>query len=358
MDTRFNPSDANSDYSYCRFGTEVLAKHLQTIEAQIDGVEKSEDIEYVHKMRVTSRRIRASMPIFKECFPKKRYRKWLNEIKKVTQFLGAVRDLDVQIEFIKNYVKLLQPSDSKTGIDVLLEGHIDQRATLQSNVINGLEELEKSQVLTEINDYCGRIAKETSDIPFNLISVRETAFWKISAKLDDFIALEDFVHKENEILKHHEMRIRAKWLRYTMECFAPLYPEEFSKEIEMMKNFQDTLGEMHDCDVWIERIPKFINDVENKNLAFPETQQATIVDNQGLLKFLSFIVEKRKNEYQKFVSFWDIQKSKDAFEELRKTASAGFVAARTRAQAELANPYVKIAVMSDICANLNASSSN
>ena len=145
MNTCFDPDRVNSDSSYCRFGTEALAKLLQTIEAQIDGVEKSEDIEYVHKMRVTSRRIRAAMPLFKECFPKKRYKKWLNEIKKVTQFLGAARDLDVQIDFIKNYIKHLQPTEPKTGMDALLEWHIDQRTYLQSNVINGLQELEKSQ---------------------------------------------------------------------------------------------------------------------------------------------------------------------------------------------------------------------
>ena len=48
------------------------------------------------------------------------------------------------------------------------------------------------------------------------------------------------------------------------------------------------------------------------------------------------------------------EKSKNAFEELRKNASAGFVAAGYRTKAELANPYVKIAVIADIHANLNA----
>ncbi len=353
MDTRFNPNEVNLDPSYCRFGSEVLAKLLKTIEAQMNGVEKSEDIEYVHKMRVTSRRIRAAMPLFKECFPKKKFKKWLNEIKKVTQFLGSARDLDVQIEFIKNYIKFLQTSEPKTGIDTLLQTYIDQRKTLQSNVINGLEELEEGQVLNDISKSCEQIATETASKPFNVYSVREKAFWQISAKLDEFLIMEDYVHRENEILKHHEMRIRAKWLRYTMECFAPLHPEEFSKEIEMMKNFQDTLGEMHDCDVWIERIPKFINEVENEKLIFPE-KQPTAEENQSLLKFLEFIKEKRKNEYQKFVSSWDFEKSKNSFEELRKTASAGFVAAGYRTQAELANPYVKIAVMSDVYANLHA----
>ena len=101
MKNCFNPDCTVVDSSYCRFGAEALSKLLSTIEAQTDGVQKNEDVEYVHKMRVSSRRIRAAMPLFKECFPKKSYKKWIKEIKKVTQFLGAARDLDVQILFIK-----------------------------------------------------------------------------------------------------------------------------------------------------------------------------------------------------------------------------------------------------------------
>ena len=89
-----------------------------------------------------------------------------------------------------------------------------------------------------------------------------------------FLSHGRIVHKENEILKHHEMRIRAKWLRYTLEVFAPLYEEELSEEIKMMKNFQDTLGEMHDCDVWIEGIPKFIEETRRKTAIIPENEQA------------------------------------------------------------------------------------
>jgi putative phosphoesterase len=352
--TSIDPDNASIDSNYCRFGAEALTKLLSTMEAQMEGVEKSEDIEYVHKMRVTSRRIRATIPIFKECFPKKRYRRWLNEIKKVTQFLGNARDLDVQISVIKDYIHQLQLAEPKTGIENLLERYIDQRTALQSSVIYGLQELEKSNVLQQITNYCNQVTKETTNNFFNLFTVQEKAFWQISAKLDDFLALEDYVHKENEILKHHEMRIRAKWLRYTMETFALLYSGELSEEIELIKNFQDTLGEMHDCDVWIDRIPKFINELENENASFSENEQAITESNQDLLKFLEHIKEKRKNHYQNFVSLWDKEKSKNAFDELRKNASAGFLAARNRMEAELANPYVKIALIADIHANLNA----
>ncbi len=354
MSIRFDSNGSTTDYCYCRFGAEALSKLLQTIEAQMEGVEKSEDIEYVHKMRVTSRRIRAAMPLFRECFPTKRYKKWLNEIKKVTQFLGAARDLDVQISVINEYINQLQPTEPKKGMEALLEWHIDQRTYLQSSITNGIQELKESRVLQQTSFYCEQIIKETASASFDLFAVREKAFWQISPKLDEFLSMEEYVHKENEILKHHEMRIRAKWLRYTMEAFAPLYQEELSEEIEVMKNFQDTLGEMHDCDVWIERIPKFISEIENEIAISPENGKAIAEGNQDLLKFLDHIKEKRKNHYENFVSFWDKEKGKNAFEELRKNASAGFVAAGYRTEAELENPYVKIAVIADIHANLNA----
>jgi predicted phosphodiesterase len=85
-----------------------------------------------------------------------------------------------------------------------------------------------------------------------------------------------------------------------------------------------------------------------------EKPESTTEEQQGLLKFLAFIKEERKKQYEKFVSTWDTEKSKNSFEELRKNASAGFVAAGYRTQAEMANPYVKIAVIAGIQANLDA----
>ena len=63
----------------------------------------------------------------------------------------------------------------------------------------------------------------------------EKAYWHISFRLDDFLSLENCVHIENEIQKHHEMRINAKKLRYTMEFFAPLYKNKLKNEIETVK---------------------------------------------------------------------------------------------------------------------------
>ncbi len=136
-----------SDRSYCIFGTQALIKLLAVFETQIDGVTKSDDIEYVHRTRVTSRRLRAAMPLFKECLPRKKYDKWLSEIKKVTQLLGDARDLDVQIVFVEQYVDKTESSVEKTGVNLLIEAHKDHRKSIQPAIIYGLEELKATDVL-------------------------------------------------------------------------------------------------------------------------------------------------------------------------------------------------------------------
>jgi CHAD domain-containing protein len=133
---------------------------------------------------------------------------------------------------------------------------------LTINVISGLQQLEKSKV-REIKSCCEQMVMESIGNLFNLFSVREKAFWQISSKLDEFLAMEKYVHLVNESLRHHEMRIQAKWLRYTMECYSPLYPDEFSGEIAIMKNFQDMLGEIQIACL-DECIPKLINETKAK----------------------------------------------------------------------------------------------
>ena len=65
------------------------------------GVLDLAEVERVHDMRVATRRLRAALEIFEECFPRKRYRKALKRVKKLADALGERRDLDVEIELLQ-----------------------------------------------------------------------------------------------------------------------------------------------------------------------------------------------------------------------------------------------------------------
>ena len=344
-----------TDMSYCKFGSEAILKLLEVIEKQIDGVITNDDIEYVHKTRVTARRLRATMPLFRTCFRRKEFKEWLCEVKKLTRLLSDARDLDVQIVFVEQYMEKLVSAAEKAYLSILLENHKEQRKSVQPLVDSELEELKTTDVLGELRHFCEKTIKQQSKEAFNAQKVLEKARWHISLRIDDFLAMENYVYLQNEVLKHHEMRIRAKKLRYTLESFSPLYQNKLAQEIEKIKKFQDVLGEMHDCDVWTEYIPKFIEKTKSKKKSKRKNTTENRKFEKVLLSFLSFVKEKRNQNYLEFVKFWEENKNKGFFDQLRQTINAEFASKdEERLKEVFSNPDVKIAVLSDIHANLQA----
>ncbi len=294
------------------------------------------------------------MPLFKVCFRRKEFKEWLCEIKKVTRLLGEARDLDVQIVLVEQYIEQLKSNAEKANVDIMLESHKELRKSIQPTVEDGLEELKATNVIGDLRQRCEQTIKEQQKEDFDKDIVLEKARWHISFRLDDFLAMENWVHMENEVQKHHEMRICAKKLRYTMETFSPLYQNKLEQEIETIKTFQDVLGEMHDCDVWISYVPKFIQETNSKTESNWKKTNTTKLE-KALLNFLNFIKEKRKQNYGEFVKFWEENKKKGFFLQLRNTINKEFVSRdEEKIKKALANPDVKIAVLSDIHANLHA----
>ena len=80
----------------------IIVSYFHEMMSYKDGAKEGIDIEFVHDMRVTSRRLRATMDNFADCFPKKPFKKHYKKIKAITRTMGAVRDLDVQIARFQN----------------------------------------------------------------------------------------------------------------------------------------------------------------------------------------------------------------------------------------------------------------
>ena len=217
-----------------------------------------------------------------------------------------------------------------------------------------MEKLEASDILQDIRKFCEQTITEQSNATFDSNQVLEKAHWHISFRLDDFLSMEKYVYLENKKLKHHEMRIYAKKLRYTMEAFAPLYKNKLAKEIETITAFQDVLGEMHDCDVWEDYIPKFIDKAKTKIKSKGNKKEDTTKFEKALFNFLAYIKEQRRDHYNQFVRLWNKNKNNDFFVKLRKTTNAGLTMTKAKTKQLLANPDVKIAVLSDVHANLQA----
>ncbi|MDE0683705.1 MAG: CHAD domain-containing protein [Candidatus Poribacteria bacterium] len=76
---------------------QIIVNYFHQMMSYKEGAKAGNDIEFVHEMRVTSRRLRTAMDNFLDCFPEKAFNKHYKKVKSITRTLGAVRDLDVLI---------------------------------------------------------------------------------------------------------------------------------------------------------------------------------------------------------------------------------------------------------------------
>src|SRR5512136_1881336 len=102
----------------CWYGIQRLPGLLEAFTKEIAGVKEAQDIEYIHRMRVASRRLRAALPLFSSCFPERQYAKWMQELTKITRALGDARDADVQIAFLQKTLKKMQKGQAREKNDI------------------------------------------------------------------------------------------------------------------------------------------------------------------------------------------------------------------------------------------------
>ena len=90
--------------SFSLAAARVVEARCAEVFAQSGGVLDLDDIEPVHDMRVATRRLRAALEVFRPCFPRKRFRAALRQLKALADALGERRDRDVSIEFLAGFL--------------------------------------------------------------------------------------------------------------------------------------------------------------------------------------------------------------------------------------------------------------
>ena len=322
----------------CIFGAGRLLPLADVLITEIAGVRADNDIEHVHRMRVASRRLRAALPLFAGCFPEREYRTWMREIQKITRALGAARDTDVQIAFLKKYLKnqaglsqngrepraFGEPVRTGDPLAVHLNRLQKQRGTLQKQVVAVLDELERSQVLAQIRAACISLSEPVKRRKRERFSgILPVAAHRIGRRLAAIQRYELFVHNPDAVFEHHALRIAAKKLRYTLEAYAPLYRRDLAKPLARIKRLQDLLGDIHDCDVWIEEMSVAM--VKQRARRHPHTagSVASVSAIAPLRRLLANREKRRMHLYRQFVRYWDALARNGFWEELTATALSG-----------------------------------
>lgn len=106
------------------------------------GTLAGEDIEELHAMRVSSRRLRAAMDAFAAAFPAQSFRRNLRVVKQITDTLGAARDLDVAVDGLAALLHEMTPEE-RVGIEALIGEYRERRAAEGVHIAALLARLEQ-----------------------------------------------------------------------------------------------------------------------------------------------------------------------------------------------------------------------
>ena len=128
----------------------MLPVRARELVEQVPGVRSGEDIEHLHDLRVAARRMRAVLEVFEGAFPRKRHRAVLREVKKHTERMGDARDLDVQLEFLQQFLDAAAPAE-RPGVEWLVATLQAERATAYGRIDPDLDELENIEFLERID---------------------------------------------------------------------------------------------------------------------------------------------------------------------------------------------------------------
>jgi CHAD domain-containing protein len=231
----------------------VLLSLLGTLDRNVDGVLRDIDTEFLHDLRVSVRRTRSAIKLLGDVLPAELSDHYRDEFKWLGDVTTPVRDLDVHLlgfgELADGLVAA-SPADLEPFRDFLARRRAREfrrlSAGLRSARFRALTQ-DWRKALDEVLVAPGRLGRRQTA---SALAADRTAraFRQVTRRGAAIVA-----QSPPESL--HDLRKRAKELRYLLEFFAPLYePAAYRKVTGDLKKLQDCLGEFQDNQVQREEI--------------------------------------------------------------------------------------------------------
>jgi CHAD domain-containing protein len=255
------------DTSHEHLAARYLRRQIKQLTGQAEGIRRAEDVEFVHRARVASRRLRVGLRVFADCFSAGQVKSWRKEVRRVGRGLGETRDLDVQVALLCDVLSRLEDRTCVSGVAQVLVRCQRKRDQLQPRVVKAMGRLLASRALHDmLLAVLKMLPEEGSDEPVSPSpALLDRAEKHVLRRFNDLYAFRTCLADPQDYEQHHAMRIAAKRLRYTMEIFKPLYLGKAEGAFEAVKQLQSLLGEIHDCDLWVEQLQR-IAEKQSKRL--------------------------------------------------------------------------------------------
>ena len=199
---------------------EILRESARGIESNARGALASEDPEFLHQLRVNSRRLRSALRAFRPILPRKDAKRLRRSLRKLSPALGRARDWDVLA--------------GRLGA----AGHAKRHRAARREARDALQSQAFAKMLRRAR------ALQVRDSPESLAQFGAAALSHMHRKLIKAARGIDW----SDAAQRHAVRIRVKRLRYTAEFFADAFKGS-TPYVSALKELQRILGELNDIAV-------------------------------------------------------------------------------------------------------------
>jgi CHAD domain-containing protein len=208
-----------------------------------------DDPEYVHQLRVGTRRATAALRAFDDCLPRKHRRSIKRALRAIRRSASDARDWDVFLLALESS-PALRAASSRPARDFLSGYALGERAAEQIRLSeaaasNGPTFMEESALLPTVVHH-----PKGDSPPENFGNLAAVRLGSLLAEFTDAA-----VANPNDPAALHRLRILGKRLRYSLEIMAGCFPPTFRTVLyPAIEQLQEHLGGIQDAAVALERL--------------------------------------------------------------------------------------------------------
>ena len=218
---------------------------LSHLQLNHDGAASSDDPEYVHQMRVATRRLRAALRMFGPVLPAGFAGQLVPPMRELMSALGQARDLDVLMAEIVAPVAATLPDEPR--LTDLANAVTNRLYAARRDIRHVLRQPGYGQLLLTAGNLLQRAPfiepPATGDEAASLLQFADRRLRRLLKKI---LELADAARVDYPP-SLHQLRIGIKRLRYAIEFFGPMLPgKSGAAAIKRLAGLQDELGQLND----------------------------------------------------------------------------------------------------------------